>query len=211
MQTHARTHRAACGPVTLFKLGSRVVCDHACRRVGRSRHVCARALTRVVGVPTELKEKRQQIQALQMLALFLPEANRSLAALLLSYLNTVAQHAKVNKMDHMNLAVCLTPTLFRDTKYGTPRTQTHRGRRSRDAHVHACMQTHVCTRSPAPSPSAKQTKAALEKDAERQRLTIPVLQLMIEVHAMLWKVPIDLQVQIEQAMASRQQREPRAA
>ena len=56
-----------------------------------------------------------------MLALFLPEANRSLAALLLNYLNTVSQRSQVNKMDNLNLAVCLAPTLFRDTKYARPR------------------------------------------------------------------------------------------
>ena len=55
--------------------------------------------------------------------------------------------------------------------------------------------------------SVKSVKAATEKDAERQRLTIPVLQLMIECNQLLWKVPIDLQVQIDQAIAGRQQRD----
>jgi hypothetical protein len=118
----------------------------------------------------KLKEKRQQIQALQMLALFLPSANRTLAAILLEYLNTVSQHSKLNKMDNVNLSVCLAPTLFRDQ-------------------------------------NAKLGKSAMEKDAERQRLMIPVLQLMIECHSMLWKVPIDLQLQIEKATAGREARE----
>ena len=54
--------------------------------------------------------------------------------------------------------------------------------------------------------SAKTAKAALEKDAERQRLTIPVLHLMIDCNQLLWKVPIALQTQIDEALASRQTR-----
>ena len=137
-----------------------------------------------------------------MLALFLPEANRSLPALLLNYLNAVSQRSKFNKMDDMNLAVCLAPTLFRDTKYVAAPS------------ILPPFISPLCSRSckmPLAMHSVKSVKAATEKDAERQRNTIPVLQLMIECNQLLWKVPIDLQIQIDQAMAGRQQRDKPAA
>ena len=100
---------------------------------------------------SELHDKRQQIQALQMLALFLPEANRSLAAVLLNYLSQVAQHSKMNKMDAGNLAVCLAPTLFRDSRCGGAHVLAHPLARPRhcnaDPPLLACHAARACVRA----------------------------------------------------------------
>lgn len=66
---------------------------------------------------TELGNKKQQIQALQLLSIMLPVAHRDLAAVMLKFMALLSNNKEVNKMTPDNLAVCLGPALFRDSRY----------------------------------------------------------------------------------------------
>ncbi|CAF0840891.1 unnamed protein product [Adineta ricciae] len=59
----------------------------------------------------------RRLLALQYAILLLPDENRLVLHLLLSFLNDVSKHAKTNQMSSMNLATCFTPTLFSFTNY----------------------------------------------------------------------------------------------
>ncbi len=50
--------------------------------------------------------------ALQYAILLLPDENRLVLHLLLSFLNDVSKHSKTNQMSSINLATCFAPTLF---------------------------------------------------------------------------------------------------
>ncbi|UJR21044.1 hypothetical protein I4U23_024144 [Adineta vaga] len=61
--------------------------------------------------------KEHQLLALQYAILLLPDENRLVLHLLLSFLNDVSKHVKTNQMSSINLATCFTPTLFSFTNY----------------------------------------------------------------------------------------------
>jgi hypothetical protein len=54
----------------------------------------------------------RRLLALQYAILLLPDENRLVLHLLLSFLNDVSKHSKTNQMSSMNLATCFAPTLF---------------------------------------------------------------------------------------------------
>ena len=56
-------------------------------------------------------------------------------------------------------------------------------------------------------PHSQKLPKANDKDADWQPPTVPVLQLMIECHSLLWKVPVDLQIQIDEVVARRSERQ----
>jgi len=56
-------------------------------------------------------------------------------------------------------------------------------------------------------PRSQKLPKANDKDADWQPPTVPVLQLMIECHSLLWKVPVDLQIQIDEVVARRNERQ----
>jgi hypothetical protein len=53
-----------------------------------------------------------RLLALQYAILLLPDENRLVLHLLLSFLNDVSKHSKTNQMSSINLATCFAPTLF---------------------------------------------------------------------------------------------------
>ncbi|CAF0883974.1 unnamed protein product [Rotaria sordida] len=54
----------------------------------------------------------RRLLALQYSILLLPDENRLVLHLLLSFLNDVSKHSKTNQMSSINLATCFAPTLF---------------------------------------------------------------------------------------------------
>jgi hypothetical protein len=54
----------------------------------------------------------RRLRALQYAVLLLPDENRLVLHLLLSFLNDVSKHSKTNQMSSINLATCFAPTLF---------------------------------------------------------------------------------------------------
>ena len=54
----------------------------------------------------------RRLLALQYAVLLLPDENRLVLHLLLSFLNDVSKHVKTNQMSSINLATCFAPTLF---------------------------------------------------------------------------------------------------
>ncbi|CAF3420018.1 unnamed protein product [Rotaria socialis] len=54
----------------------------------------------------------RRLLALQYAILLLPDENRLVLHLLLSFLNDVSRHSKTNQMSAINLATCFAPTLF---------------------------------------------------------------------------------------------------
>ncbi|CAF1127138.1 unnamed protein product [Adineta steineri] len=59
----------------------------------------------------------RRLLALQYAILLLPDENRLVLHLLLSFLNDVSKHSKTNQMSSVNLATCFTPTLFSFPNY----------------------------------------------------------------------------------------------
>ena len=53
-----------------------------------------------------------RLRSLQYAVLLLPDENRLVLHLLLSFLNDVSKHSKTNQMSAINLATCFAPTLF---------------------------------------------------------------------------------------------------
>ncbi|CAF2404360.1 unnamed protein product [Rotaria sp. Silwood2] len=60
---------------------------------------------------TKINNERRLL-ALQYAILLLPDENRLVLHLLLSFLNDVSKHSKTNQMSSINLATCFAPTLF---------------------------------------------------------------------------------------------------
>ncbi|CAF0883637.1 unnamed protein product [Rotaria sp. Silwood1] len=60
---------------------------------------------------TKINNERRLL-ALQYAILLLPDENRLVLHLLLSFLNDVSKHLKTNQMSSINLATCFAPTLF---------------------------------------------------------------------------------------------------
>ncbi|CAF1381371.1 unnamed protein product [Adineta steineri] len=54
----------------------------------------------------------RRLRSLQYAVLLLPDENRLVLHLLLSFLNDVSKHSKTNQMSSINLATCFAPTLF---------------------------------------------------------------------------------------------------
>jgi hypothetical protein len=54
----------------------------------------------------------RRLRSLQYAVLLLPDENRLVLHLLLSFLNDVSKHSKTNQMSSVNLATCFAPTLF---------------------------------------------------------------------------------------------------
>jgi hypothetical protein len=59
----------------------------------------------------------RRLRALQYAVLLLPDENRLVLHLLLSFLNDVSKHSKTNQMSSVNLATCFAPTLFSFRNY----------------------------------------------------------------------------------------------
>ena len=59
----------------------------------------------------------RRLLALQYAILLLPDENRLVLHLLLSFLNDVSKHLKTNQMSSINLATCFAPTLFSFESY----------------------------------------------------------------------------------------------
>jgi hypothetical protein len=57
-------------------------------------------------------KNEHRLLALQYAILLLPDENRLVLHLLLSFLNDVSKHSKTNQMSSINLATCFAPTLF---------------------------------------------------------------------------------------------------
>lgn len=70
---------------------------------------------------TNLAEER--LLALQYAILLLPDENRLVLHLLLSFLSDVSQHSTSNQMSSINLATCFAPTLF--SFHHSPKHPTH--------------------------------------------------------------------------------------
>lgn len=64
------------------------------------------------GNRTNTPDKERQIQALQLLFMLLPPANRSLLKLLLDLLYQTAKHQDKNKMSASNLALMFAPHII---------------------------------------------------------------------------------------------------
>ncbi|XP_044280660.1 rho GTPase-activating protein 18 isoform X1 [Varanus komodoensis] len=60
----------------------------------------------------KLPKKKQQLQALNLLVLLLPEVNRDTLKALLEFLQRVIDHRDENKMNLKNVAMVMTPNLF---------------------------------------------------------------------------------------------------
>lgn len=59
----------------------------------------------------------RRLRSLQYAVLLLPDENRLVLHLLLSFLNDVSKHSKTNQMSSINLATCFAPTLFSFRNY----------------------------------------------------------------------------------------------
>ncbi|XP_013420894.1 rho GTPase-activating protein 18-like [Lingula anatina] len=59
-----------------------------------------------------ISDKKQQLQALNLLILLLPDVNRSTLKLLLQFLHHVIDHKQQNKMSLANVAMIMAPNLF---------------------------------------------------------------------------------------------------
>ncbi|NXJ67834.1 RHG18 protein, partial [Rostratula benghalensis] len=66
-----------------------------------------------------LPTKRQQLQALNLLVLLLPEANRDTLKVLLEFLQRVIDHRDKNKMTLKNVAMVMAPNLFTFHGFGS--------------------------------------------------------------------------------------------
>lgn len=64
------------------------------------------------GNKTNVPDKERQIEALQLLFMLLPPANRSLLKLLLDLLYHTARNQQVNKMSAINLATMFAPHII---------------------------------------------------------------------------------------------------
>nr|XP_057914511.1 rho GTPase-activating protein 19-like [Doryrhamphus excisus] len=64
------------------------------------------------GDKTNVPDKERQIEALQLLFMLLPSANRSMLKLLLDLLHHTARHQHVNKMSALNLATMFAPHII---------------------------------------------------------------------------------------------------
>ncbi|XP_025975962.1 rho GTPase-activating protein 18 isoform X4 [Dromaius novaehollandiae] len=66
-----------------------------------------------------LPTKKQQLQALNLLVLLLPEANRDTLKVLLEFLQRVIEHRDKNKMTLKNVAMVMAPNLFTFRGFGS--------------------------------------------------------------------------------------------
>lgn len=64
------------------------------------------------GNKTDVPDKERQIEALQLLIMLLPPANRSMLKLLLDLLYHTARNQQVNKMSAINLATMFAPHII---------------------------------------------------------------------------------------------------
>ncbi|NXN97124.1 RHG18 protein, partial [Rhinopomastus cyanomelas] len=70
-----------------------------------------------------LPTKKQQLQALNLLILLLPEANRDTLKVLLEFLQRVIDHRDKNKMTLKNVAMVMAPNLFTFHGFGSKTTE----------------------------------------------------------------------------------------
>ena len=75
-------------------------------------------------VTVKLNHERRLL-AVQYAILLLPDENRLVLHLLLSFLNDVAKHSQSNQMSAMNLATCFAPTLFSFETYNKFSSSVH--------------------------------------------------------------------------------------
>ncbi|XP_059901771.1 rho GTPase-activating protein 28 [Gadus macrocephalus] len=74
------------------------------------------AYTALLGIPSQV----HQVQALHLLTLLLPEANRHLLKVLLSFLGEVVSHQDRNRMSLWNVSMVIAPNLF-PSRHGNKR------------------------------------------------------------------------------------------
>ncbi|CAL8292354.1 unnamed protein product [Lota lota] len=73
--------------------------------------------TALLGIPSQV----HQVQALHLLTLLLPEANRHLLKVLLSFLSKVVSHQEKNRMSLWNVSMVIAPNLF-PSRHGNKRS-----------------------------------------------------------------------------------------
>lgn len=81
-----------------------------------SEHFSALAAQSIDSTIIKLNNERR-LRSLQYAVLLLPDENRLVLHLLLSFLNDVSKHSKTNQMSSINLATCFAPTLFSFRNY----------------------------------------------------------------------------------------------
>ena len=123
----------------------------------------------------------RRLRSLQYSVLLLPDENRLVLHLLLSFLNDVSKHSKTNQMSSVNLATCFAPTLFSFHNY------------------------HHVDMIDSPPPSSSATRKASHpcvtnnsigmpdwREIQEQRKAMEILAFMIDHVRLLFLVPDEL-------------------
>uniref|UniRef100_A0A8C9XUL4 Rho-GAP domain-containing protein n=1 Tax=Sander lucioperca TaxID=283035 RepID=A0A8C9XUL4_SANLU len=117
-----------------------------------------------------------QIQALQLLALLLPEANRDTLRALLVFLRQVVSHQDRNRMSLWNVSMVMAPNLFTCPRHGNKRSIARQREEMEEAvagaHLVQLMVTHqdlLWTVRQTGRQTDRQTGRETETDRERER------------------------------------------
>lgn len=117
--------------------------------------------------PSSIKlNNERRLRSIQYSVLLLPDENRLVLHLLLSFLNDVAKHSKTNQMSSVNLATCFAPTLF-----------SFRSSHGKD---NAYFPSHAPRKGSHPVVSLNSSGMPDWREIEEQRKAMEILSFMID-------------------------------
>jgi hypothetical protein len=120
----------------------------------------------------------RRLRSLQYSVLLLPDENRLVLHLLLSFLNDVSKHSKTNQMSSINLATCFAPTLFTFHSY----------------HQTALVNVPSASIRKASHPCMSNNTIGMPdwREIQEQRKAMEILAFMIDHVRLLFLVPDEL-------------------
>ncbi|CAF3848314.1 unnamed protein product, partial [Rotaria magnacalcarata] len=125
----------------------------------------------------------RRLLSLQYAVLLLPDENRLVLHLLLSFLNDVSKHSKTNQMSSINLATCFAPTLFSFYNYNN----THNHSIDLTDSASASMRKH------SQSMAASNIVGMPDwREIQEQRKAMEILAFLIDNVRLLFLVPDEL-------------------
>ena len=119
-----------------------------------------------------------RLRSLQYAVLLLPDENRLVLHLLLSFLNDVSKHSKTNQMSSINLATCFAPTLFSFHNYKNNNIETNESISMR--------------KNSSPMISSNLIGMPDWREIQEQRKAMEILAFMIDNVRLLFLVPDEL-------------------